>query len=191
MTSDLFDRRSLPEDLLFLAARYPREDWTAHANLGGMAQFWLQRHDMFRELGAALGGAITGYREGDFDARAFQGWLVPRLQVFLNELNGHHHIEDRHYFPVFRAAEPRLETGFAALEGDHELIHGAILGTAEAANALLVRIHAGAGDLRPECDRYADASDRLIAGVIRHLADEEDLIIPLILDRTEAGLGLA
>jgi hypothetical protein len=30
----------------------------------------------------------------------------------------------------------------------------------------------------------------MLAGLMRHLADEEDLIIPLILDRTEDGIGI-
>jgi len=29
-----------------------------------MAQFWLQRHGMFREIGAALDEATTAFREG-------------------------------------------------------------------------------------------------------------------------------
>jgi hypothetical protein len=39
-------------------------------------------------------------------------------------------------------------------------------------------------------DAYATASGRLIGQLRRHLADEEDLIIPLILDRGEAALGV-
>jgi len=34
-------------------------------------------------------------------------------------------------------------------------------------------------------------ADLLLRQLRRHLDDEEDLIIPLILDRTEAGLGVA
>ena len=35
------------------------------------------------------------------------------------------------------------------------------------------------------------ASGALIKGLIRHLDDEEDLIVPLILDRGEDALGVA
>jgi hypothetical protein len=55
---DLDTRPGLPEDLRFLLDRYPRDQWTDHANLGQMAQFWLQRHNMFRELGGALNNAM-------------------------------------------------------------------------------------------------------------------------------------
>ena len=39
-------------------------------------------------------------------------------------------------------------------------------------------------------DRYAEANDLLLRKLKRHLEDEEDLIIPLILDRTEGELGI-
>ena len=47
-----------------------------------------------------------------------------------------------------------------------------------------------AAPLRAAGDAYAAANDALLRQLQRHLADEEDLIIPLILDRTEAGLGV-
>ena len=40
-------------------------------------------------------------------------------------------------------------------------------------------------------DEYAQASGTLIKGLVRHLDDEENLIVPLILDRGEEALGVA
>ena len=40
-------------------------------------------------------------------------------------------------------------------------------------------------------DGYADASAALLKGLAQHLDDEEDLIVPLILDRSEEALGVA
>jgi hypothetical protein len=40
-------------------------------------------------------------------------------------------------------------------------------------------------------DDYAQASGGLLKGLIRHLDDEEDLIVPLILERGEVALGVA
>ena len=51
---------------------------------------------------------------------------------------------------------------------------------------------AGDADALRRCgDDYASASGALIKGLIRHLDDEEDLIVPLILDRGEEALGVA
>lgn len=191
---DLDIRDGLPADLRALLVRYPREVWTGHDNLGATATFWLGRHDMFRELGGALSAGLADHREGRIDVAAFRGWFAPRLSFFLQNLEGHHQIEDQHYFPVFQAAEARLASGFELLEIDHHVIHDDLMATAETANAFLraeAAANGKAGDpARRAADAYADASERLLRRLMRHLADEEDLIIPLILDRGEPALGL-
>jgi len=117
-------------------------------------------------------------------------WL-PRLQSVLDQLNVHHQIEDFHYFPIFRAADARLAIGFDVLEGDHHHIHAEMARTAKNANALLRALRSDTDTLRRCSDGYADASAVLLKGLIRHLDDEEDLIVPLILDRGEEELGVA
>lgn len=187
----LGERSGLPPELTFLLDRYPRDDWQAHANLGAMAQFWLKRHDMFRDLGQTLTSLVGDYREERADARKFANAFIPRLQFFLQELHGHHHIEDAHYFPVFAKAERRLKPGFDLLDSDHHVIHDALEANAEQANAFLSKLGSGRDAARFAADAYADNIDTLVPLLLRHLHDEEDLIIPLILDRTEHGLGVA
>ena len=186
----LEQRQGLPEDLRFLRQRYPREEWRDHANIRGMAQFWIQRHDMFRELGGMLAGAIAEFREGKTTPREFAGFFAPRLNFFLGNLDGHHNIEDQVYFPAFARAEARLKRGFDILDSDHHIIHGALEHNAETANAFLQALAADADKQRFAADAYADANERLVAMLGRHLDDEEDLIIPLILDRGDHGLGV-
>ena len=185
----LDSRAGWPADLRLLADRYPREVWGSHANLGALAQFWLQRHDMFREIGAALTDATTAFREGTASVEDFRAWFPPRLQFFLQQLNSHHQVEDLHYFPVFQAAEARLAHGFDVLETDHNVIHAQIAATVETANAFLRAPVNDPDPLRLTGERYVETSDALLRLLTRHLADEEDLIIPLILDRGEAALG--
>jgi len=183
-------RDGWPADLRLLIDRYPREIWQGHANLGVMAQFWLSRHDMFRDIAAALEEATAAFRNGTAAAPEFRAWFPPRLQFFLQQLNAHHQVEDLHYFPVFQAAEARLARGFDVLEGDHQTIHQSIDRTVETANSFLRTPVNDKDPLRAAGDAYAAANDVLLRQLRRHLADEEDLIIPLILDRTEAGLGV-
>ena len=184
-------RSGWPEDLRVLIARFPREQWQGHANLGEMARFWLSRHDMFRELATMIQAIEMQFRAGEFLAAEFPRQLVPRLQFLLSQLGVHHQIEDLHYFPIFRAADKRLARGFDVLEGDHHAIHADMAATADTANALLRALQGNADALRRCGDAYAAASGALIKGLIRHLDDEEDLIVPLILDRGEAALGVA
>jgi iron-sulfur cluster repair protein YtfE (RIC family) len=190
-TADLAldNRIGWPPDLRLLADRYPRQVWTGHANLGQMARFWLQRHDMFRDVGAALTQASAAFREGTATPQDFRAWFPPRLQFFLEQLHAHHQVEDLHFFPVFQAAEARLARGFDVLEADHRVIHGAIEGAVTTANAFIAA-PAEADALHRAADGYAAAGDALLAKLTRHLHDEEDLIIPLILDRGEAALGV-
>ena len=187
---ELERRDTLPADLRFLADKYPRDDWKAHANIHGMASMWLQRHDMFRELGGILTTAIADYREGRKTAPEFAQFFAPRLNFFLGNLDGHHNIEDQHYFPVFARAEPRLKRGFEILDLDHHTIHEALESNAETANGFLKALQGDEDKQRFAADLYANENTRLVAMLGRHLADEEDLIIPLILDKGDRGLGI-
>lgn len=187
---DLELRTGLPDDLLDLLRRYPRESWEAHENIHGVAGFWLQRHNMFRELGGILTGAISDYREGRKDARGFASFFAPRLEFFLGHLEGHHQVEDMHYFPVFARAESRLKRGFDILDKDHHLIHAALARNAETANAFLRALGESEDRQRFAADAYANENERLVAMLARHLDDEEDLIIPLILDKGDRALGI-
>lgn len=184
-------RSGWPDDLRLLIARYPREQWQDHENLGDMAQFWLSRHAMFRELSAAIEQITAQFRAQVLPPAEFAREFVPRLQFMLDQLNVHHQIEDLHYFPIFRAADTRLARGFDVLEGDHHHIHGEMARTAETANALLQALRGDTDFLRRSSDDYANASGALIKGLVRHLDDEEDLIVPLILDRGEEALGVS
>src|SRR5450756_2996504 len=56
-------RSGWPEDLRVLIARFPREQWQGHANLGEMARFWLSRHDMFRELATMIQAIEAQFRD--------------------------------------------------------------------------------------------------------------------------------
>ena len=189
-TLDLARRRGWPQDLRVLLARFPREQWEAHANLGEMARFWLSRHAMFRELSLMIREIETQFRNGALPVLEFPRLLVPRLQFLLQQLGVHHQIEDFHYFPIFRAADARLARGFDVLEGDHHAIHADMARMADAANALLRALSGEADALRSCSDDYAGASTALLDGLTRHLDDEEDLIVPLILDRGEEALGV-
>lgn len=179
--TELQTRPGLPDDLRVLLARYPREDWQAHENLGGMAQFWLERHAMFRDLGGMLNGAVGDWREGRVETTAFVQFFVPRLNFFLGQLEGHHQIEDHHYFPQFIPLDARLEQGFALLDNDHHALDGHIHALADTTNAVLRRIAAGEDDEK-EARALLDAQRAFRKFLHRHLDDEEDLVVPVILE---------
>ncbi len=179
----------LAEELRFLARRYPKETWDGHANLGELARFWLARHEMFRQFDAVIRDGTQAAIEAKAEAADFRPWLARHLQAFLSQLEGHHQVEDMNYFPVFREAEPRLVAGFDLLESDHDALHEAIEGIVGHANGLLRAPEGDQAAFRSALSRFHDANLELGRGLIRHLDDEEELVIPLILDRGEDFLG--
>ena len=178
----------LPPDISYLREKYPRESWDEHRNFGQTAQFWLQMHDMFRELGGMLKAATADFREQDSDPEQFQRFLAPRLGYFLNHLQGHHEIEDNSYFPLFRSADKRLIVGFDLLENDHEVIHEKLIASAETGQALIEALHSEGSAARFAADAYAQNADLLLDWLLRHLDDEEDLVVPAILEHSEQAL---
>jgi hypothetical protein len=185
----LVSRTGLPDTLAYLRADYPKEGWRQHRNFGALSAFWLQTHEGLRQQGRGLQAGLAVFREGRSDAAAFRRSLAQSLNQFLQHLNNHHQIEDQAYFPKFRALDPRMSAGFDLLEADHELIHGALLASAHSGQMLLDGLANGPDMARRAADAYALDSDRLLALLVRHLADEEDLILPAMLHHGERTIG--
>lgn len=165
-------RTGLPDALRVLVTELPRESWEAHPNFGGMVQFWLQRHMMFRQILARMEQDVQAHLGGAMSPEDYGPRLAQLGGKLLNELHGHHQIEDAHYFPRLIRLDTRLEQGFAILDKDHAAMDGHLHGMAEAANAVLNGAEAG-----PFSDRLGMFGDLLN----RHLVDEEEIIVPVIL----------
>ncbi|MBO6783591.1 MAG: hemerythrin domain-containing protein [Alphaproteobacteria bacterium] len=183
-------RTAVPAELAFLRSEYPRESWDGHPNNGQWCQFWLARHTMFRDFGAGLTDACEKLDAGQVDGPAFHDWFMPRASFYLGELDTHHKVEEYHYFPLLARADPRMETGVALLEGDHHVIHDRLRLVYDGVVALEEAIRKGEGDIATLAPKLRDDLVLLDASLRRHLDDEEDLVVPLILDRGEAGLGM-
>jgi len=182
---ELDARTGWPDEFHVLLTEHPRESWMSSGS--PMAQFWVQKHAHLKRQSAALLAANTEYRDQRIDATHFGSAIAPHLQAFLAELHGHHQIEDYHYFPAFRQAEPRLNQGFDVLGRDHEKIHAGIMEIVEAINVFITTIRdetrGDADAQRHAADQYIAASELMHRRLDRHLADEEDLIIPVMLQQ--------
>jgi iron-sulfur cluster repair protein YtfE (RIC family) len=182
MTDDLAlgTRAGLPDALRVLVEEIPREVWESHPQFGGMVQFWLERHLMFRQLL----GQLTGDAELVLDRRLDIPGYAPRLSrfggFFLNQLHGHHQIEDMHYFPQLAVLDLRIERGFAILDADHHALHGHLDAFATGANAVLSRARDEAA-AREAAGEFHALLGRFHKMLERHLTDEEDLVVPVIL----------
>lgn len=179
-------RQALPEPLRVLLADYPRDLWQAHANFDGLTRFWLERHLMFRQLLERLQGEAEAVLDRRADPLRYQRDTARLAGFFLNQLHNHHMIEDHHYFPQLAALESPLERGFEILDHDHHVLDGHIHALAERINAMLRRppdaLHDAAGALHEALKGFAPFLDR-------HLWDEEELIVPVILKHGAALEG--
>ena len=179
MTLALDARTGLPPHLRLFADRYPRAVWTGHANFNGLTAFWLERHGMFRQV---MDKILTDTQaQIDRPAPRYGAELARYTGFFLNELHGHHGIEDQHYFPKFAALDQRLAQGFEMLDTDHHALDGHIHALAEATNAVLGALKSGA-PVQDHLGRLERAQSAFRGFLDRHLADEEEIVVPLILE---------
>lgn len=184
MSLDLDQRRGWPAELRFLLERHPRTDWLAHRSAD--VAFWLEIHDSFRHACVSLELLASEFQEGRRTVRDLAVVAAPRLRSMVANLHGHHRTEDFHYFPAFRSREKRLAPGFDCLENDHVDLQNDVNAALAALRELGTAAEgSSASDAAIAADRYAAASSRLCRRLCRHLGDEEDLVIPLLLERDD------
>jgi len=175
----LAEREGLPPALRTLVTAFPREAWAAHPNFHGMVTFWLERHMMFRKLHEVLVSDIEAVLGKSQDPTAYAARLAKFGGLLLNELHTHHHVEDDHYFPLLQAADPSLAAGFEILDLDHKTLDTELQGFADAANAVL-RTDLQSVEALP-MGGLEDVTRRLGQFLDRHLTDEEEIVVPIIL----------
>ncbi|MGH7021636.1 MAG: hemerythrin domain-containing protein [Brevundimonas sp.] len=164
--------------MLYLRDAFPRERWTGA--LPETAAFWLQMHAGFRAQQALMADTAARWRSGDLDPRGLHAALLPTLQAFLQHLDGHHRVESGHYFPHFRRIEPRIQSGLDLLDRDHDAIHAHLDALYHSAVAFHQATTANSPDTPDHAHRLTDVLDLAAPGLIRHLDDEEDIVIPLL-----------
>ncbi len=185
----LASRTGLPDALRQLAEQYPRPIWESHRNFDALTRFWLDRHLGFRDMLQRISADAEAFLAGDLEAPVYGARSSRLIGRLLNDLHGHHQIEDQHYFPLLAALDPRMAAGIDLLERDHQDLDGHIHGLAEATNAMLHSLQSGTGSDRSGRNgthRTAVAALRTrvhgFSGFIdRHLLDEEDIVVPAIL----------
>jgi hemerythrin-like domain-containing protein len=170
----LATRSGLPDALTRRLADHPRDAWRGHPGFAGLVSFWLEKHGMFRKLDDLLRQDTQARIDGRLDPDEHLRRLSRFGGMLVGDLHGHHQIEDHHYFPQLLAAAPDLARGFEMLDADHHALDSLLADFTDAANAVLT----GQGEPGP----FLDALDRFSPLLIRHLDDEENLIVPVLLD---------
>ncbi|MGB3243542.1 MAG: hemerythrin domain-containing protein [Sulfitobacter sp.] len=184
----LADRTGLPDALRVLIEEFPRDGWAGHKNYSQLIAFWLDRHLMFRRLMAELGQDADMMLDKAIDPEKYKQRLSRFGGMLINELHGHHQIEDQHYFPVMAALDTRVSAGFDLLDKDHHALDGILAGLTEGANAVLQappRDKNGFQTAVADLQKQLNAFDPMLN---RHLIDEEELVVPVLLRYAPAQL---
>ncbi|MZR14890.1 hemerythrin domain-containing protein [Maritimibacter sp. DP07] len=183
MTDDLsLDARDgLPPEMKVLLETYPRETWEGHPNFQGLTAFWLQMHGKFRAVQTELLQLTQDFLDGKTDPMRYGAATSRYSGFFLEGLHGHHNIEDHHYFPLMVALDDRVARAFDLLDADHHALSHHMNALADATNAVLRPLQNGE-DARDPAGKLHGVQSDFQTFLDRHLTDEEDVIVPLILE---------
>ena len=176
----LAHRDGLPDALRVLLAEYPRALWETDPGFDGLIRFWLDRHMMFRRVVTDMLGDARRLVDAKMDPLQYASRLSRYGGMFVNGLHEHHTIEDTHYFPKLATKDSRIEGGFAILDKDHHDIDEILNAFVASANGILTLRDKPQG-MRTLVGRFETEMVGLERLLDRHLNDEEELIVPVIL----------
>lgn len=162
--------------------KHPRATW--HSREIPAAEFWLGVHGGFRRDAAALTALGQDFLDRRLPASELAVVAGARLRGLVALLRAHHAVEDHHYFPTLRAGNPKLGTGFDLLARDHTALEEDIRASLAALGELTASAHSGALPIatRQAAERFASLGERLNRKLLRHLNDEEDVVIPMLIE---------
>lgn len=176
----LANRDGLPDALRVLLADYPRALWESDPGFDGLIRFWLDRHIMFRRVVADMLGDARRLVDAKMEPAQYASRLSRYGGMFVNGLHEHHMIEDTHYFPKLSTKDARIEGGFAILDKDHHDIDELLNAFVGSANGIL-NLREKQSEMRSLVGRFETEMIGLERLLNRHLNDEEELIVPVIL----------
>ncbi len=186
---DQFDIRTedMPSDMQTLLREYPRDAWDAHPGFREKTRHWLGAHRMFRQLSAAVRKDTESYLNGDKDPQDYAGRLSYRGNALVGNLHGHHGWEDHSYFPELSAADPRFDAGLEILEKDHAALDVVLDSFTRTANRAIKLVQLDEKAAREEAGKLHGVAETIEAFLERHLSDEEELAVPIILHHRLRG----
>jgi len=184
---DIKTRTSLPDEMRILLGAYPREAWPDHPGFAQSIENWLGAHEMFRKLGKLVRELSESYIEKQRDSEDFSGRISYYGNALVANLHGHHTWEDRKFFPELLAADDRFDHGLEMLESDHQTLDVTIETLTRQANRTLKLLQLDETQAREEAKLLRDSSAAIEGFLKRHLTDEEELVVPILLHHQMRG----
>lgn len=185
----VFDMRSddMPAEMQVLLNTYPRDTWEAHPGFKEKTEHWLGAHKMFRQLGGIIRTETEKFLDKSRDTDDFAARLSYYGDMMVRNLHGHHGWEDHSYFPELAAADPRFEAGLDILEKDHQELDVVLESFSKSANRVIQLAQLDEKQVRNEAGDLHSIAETIEAFLKRHLSDEEELAVPIILHHRLRG----
>ena len=177
----------MPPEMRILLDHYPRDSWDAHPGFQERTKHWLGAHQMFRRVAERIRldtEAVLNKENGLNDYAARLSYYGGNL---VGNLHGHHGWEDRSYFPELSAADPRFDAGLQLLEQDHADLDKVLDDFTRSANRVIKLVSLDEVQAGEEAADVHKAAQTIEAFLNRHLSDEEDLAVPIILHHRLRG----
>lgn len=177
----------MPEDMRFLLAQYPRDSWDAHPGFKEKTQHWLGAHQMFRRVADQIRLDTEKVLNKDTDMNDYAGRLSYYGGNLVGNLHGHHGWEDYSYFPELSAADPRFDAGLEILEKDHADLDRVLDDFTRQANRVIKLATLDELQAMDETAAVHGQAEVIQSFLKRHLSDEEELAVPIILHHRLRG----
>ena len=187
MTYDIHTREGLPPEMQTLLRDLPRDSWSDHPNFARATRNWMGAHQGFRQLGAITQQDTEAFLDAKIEGEHYAGRLSHFGNLLVRNLHGHHTWEDRSYFPELAAADPRFVVGLEMLENDHHEMDVLLETFVHTANRVVQLARLEPKQMEEEAKPLRDVAEGLNRFLDRHLTDEEDLAVPIILHHKLRG----
>jgi hypothetical protein len=172
-------RSGLPADIRQTLLESTRSEWQNHPRYGGKAGFFMMIHRDLIDGAAKLNNTLERLLDipkSDAGAAFNQMNVLPFSRRLIGFAHHHHEIEDHAYFPQFVHLHPEMNRGLALLDGDHKVLDAALADTQKALDNL-----ASSEITRDQLSALYAGAQSLQAILERHIWDEEEIIIPILL----------
>ncbi len=177
----------MPEEMRFLLDQYPRDTWDAHPGFKSKTMQWISAHQGFRRLSQQVRLDTEGLLDREIASDDYAARLSYYGGHLVGNLHGHHGWEDRSYFPELSAADPRFDAGLEVLEKDHADLDRVLDDFTRQANRAIKLTALDEAQAYEEAGKVHETAEVIEAFLGRHLGDEEDLAVPIILHHRLRG----
>lgn len=174
-------REGLPTEMQILLRDLPRDGWPKHPNFARSIQNWMGAHQAFRQLGSIVQSDTERFLSKSIGEDRYADRLAHFGNSLVRNLHGHHSWEDRQFFPELEAADSRFATGLEMLESDHFELDTLLEDFTRQSNRVVQFATLDPKEMPDEAKNLRDTAEQLNGFLTRHLTDEEDLVVPIVL----------